>query len=535
MATSQHVEGLDLPVAMEDAKVIDLLRGMGLSVEDPSEIFDVIERLGQGSYGSVYKCIDRRSNATVAVKVLPFDSSEIESLKHEIAILKECTSECVVGYYGCYYLEGDIWIAMEYCAAGSVGDMIQICNRTMSEQETSCIAYQSLKGLAYLHETRKIHRDIKAGNVLLGDSGRVKLADFGVSAQLKNTYSRRNSLIGTPYWMAPEVIQEFAYDSKADIWSLGIMCLEMVHGHPPLSHIHPIRAMFMIPNAPPPTFENPEIWSDDFKDFICRCLVKDMHDRPSAKQLLEHPFVRKAEGDAETLQQMVVECMEQINKYRLEDSKEDDEEEDEDDDDGTMRTAISSATTVHTPTVPSVDPGTMRTDISTSTVVRYPTARSRSGLRSRSQFMILTPDVVNEIREAAGEPINVSNTEEHSAHAVPPLRSEDAQNVPPTPPPLQGANGTHRSYHRPHSTARSRVSPRTYSIGEIEGQIIRLITQIEAKNEANEDDTEELARLSDLFSKHPDRDRVRTLCSRLEKAVVPVQNIPEEVEVAEGE
>ena len=157
----------------------------------------------------------------------------------------------------------------------------------------------TLKGLEYLHLRKKIHRDIKAGNILLNIEGHAKLADFGVAGQLTDTMAKRNTVIGTPFWMAPEVIQEIGYDCVADIWSLGITALEMAEGKPPYGDIHPMRAIFMIPTKPPPTFKDCDRWSPQFIDFVSRCLVKTPEKRATASQLLHSDFIGRARARAE--------------------------------------------------------------------------------------------------------------------------------------------------------------------------------------------------------------------------------------------
>ncbi|XP_071428701.1 serine/threonine-protein kinase 4 isoform X2 [Pithys albifrons albifrons] len=254
--------------------------------KQPEEVFDVLEKLGEGSYGSVFKAIHKETGQVVAIKQVPVESDLQEIIK-EISIMQQCDSPHVVKYYGSYFKNTDLWIVMEYCGAGSVSDIIRLRNKTLTEEEIATIVQSTLKGLEYLHFMRKIHRDIKAGNILLNTEGHAKLADFGVAGQLTDTMAKRNTVIGTPFWMAPEVIQEIGYNCVADIWSLGITAIEMAEGKPPYADIHPMRAIFMIPTNPPPTFRKPELWSDSFTDFVKQCLVKSPEQRATATQLLQ--------------------------------------------------------------------------------------------------------------------------------------------------------------------------------------------------------------------------------------------------------
>ncbi|XP_051931856.1 serine/threonine-protein kinase 4-like [Hippocampus zosterae] len=261
--------------------------------KQPEEVFDVLEKLGEGSYGCVFKAHYRETGEIVAIKQVPVESDLQEIIK-EISIMQQCNSPHVVRYYGSYFKNRDLWIVMEYCGAGSVSDIIRIRSKTLSEEEIASILQSTLKGLEYLHFMRKIHRDIKAGNILLNTEGQAKLADFGVAGQLTDTMAKRNTVIGTPFWMAPEVIQEIGYNCVADIWSLGITAIEMAEGKPPYADIHPMRAIFMIPTNPPPTFRNPDSWSAQFRDFVSQCLVKNPEHRATATQLLQHAFIKAA-------------------------------------------------------------------------------------------------------------------------------------------------------------------------------------------------------------------------------------------------
>lgn len=198
---------------------------------------------------------------------------------------------------------------MEYCGAGSVSDIMRLRKKTLSEDEISTILSDTLKGLEYLHLRRKIHRDIKAGNILLNSEGHAKLADFGVAGQLTDTMAKRNTVIGTPFWMAPEVIEEIGYDCVADIWSLGITALEMAEGKPPYGDIHPMRAIFMIPTKPPPSFREIDRWSPEFIDFVSLCLVKNPEERAVATNLLLHEFVKNSKPNS-ILTMMIAEAKE---------------------------------------------------------------------------------------------------------------------------------------------------------------------------------------------------------------------------------
>lgn len=301
------------------------------SLNKPAEeVFNLLAKLGEGAYGSVYKALHKESGEVLAIKQVPVDTDLQEIIK-EISIMQQCDSPYVVKYFGSYFKNTDLWIVMEYCGAGSVSDCMRLRNKTLTEDEIACICRDTLKGLEYLHLRRKIHRDVKAGNILLNTGGHAKLADFGVAGQLTDTMAKRNTVIGTPFWMAPEVIQEIGYDCKADIWSLGITTLEMAEGKPPHADIHPMRAIFMIPTKPPPTFKHPEKWSSDMKDFVSKCLVKNPEERLSATSLLQHPFIRNSKS-VEVLSPMLTEAMQRRDEenLRVDEDAEDDADEEED-------------------------------------------------------------------------------------------------------------------------------------------------------------------------------------------------------------
>jgi serine/threonine-protein kinase 24/25/MST4 len=233
---------------------------------------------------------------------IDLESSEddIQEIQQEITVLSTCASPYVTHYKASYLRGHKLWIVMEFLGGGSCLDLLKAGN--FSELQVAVVCRELLKGLEYLHGEGKMHRDIKAANILLSESGKVKLADFGVATQLNNLMSMRNTFVGTPYWMAPEVIKSEEYDVRADIWSLGITALELLFGEPPNANIHPMKVLVQIPKSAPPRLEGN--YSRDFKDFIAKCLVKDPENRPFAKDLLKHRFVQKA-GKIECLQELI--------------------------------------------------------------------------------------------------------------------------------------------------------------------------------------------------------------------------------------
>ncbi|XP_070365557.1 TRAF2 and NCK-interacting protein kinase isoform X18 [Equus asinus] len=279
------------------------------ALRDPAGIFELVELVGNGTYGQVYKGRHVKTGQLAAIKVMDVTGDEEEEIKQEINMLKKYSHHRnIATYYGAFIkknppgMDDQLWLVMEFCGAGSVTDLIKNTKgNTLKEEWIAYICREILRGLSHLHQHKVIHRDIKGQNVLLTENAEVKLVDFGVSAQLDRTVGRRNTFIGTPYWMAPEVIAcdenpDATYDFKSDLWSLGITAIEMAEGAPPLCDMHPMRALFLIPRNPAPRLKSKK-WSKKFQSFIESCLVKSHSQRPATEQLMKHPFIRDQPND----------------------------------------------------------------------------------------------------------------------------------------------------------------------------------------------------------------------------------------------
>ncbi|KAL4714280.1 hypothetical protein ACJJTC_009632 [Scirpophaga incertulas] len=264
---------------------------------DPAETWDMVGELGDGAFGKVYKAQHKTTGQLAAAKVCVLDNEDdLADFTVEIDILSECRHPNVVGLHEAYFLENKLWMLLEYCDGGALDSVMSELEKGLSEPQIAYVCREMCRGLQFLHSRRVIHRDLKAGNVLATMTGGVKLADFGVSAKNKSTLQKHDTFIGTPYWMAPEVVmcetfRDNPYDFKVDIWSLGITLIEFAQMEPPNHEMTPMRVLLKIQKSEPPSLDSPARWSKAFNDFIARALVKDPEKRPTAGELLKHEFV----------------------------------------------------------------------------------------------------------------------------------------------------------------------------------------------------------------------------------------------------
>uniref|UniRef100_A0A8C1AHY7 non-specific serine/threonine protein kinase n=2 Tax=Cyprinus carpio TaxID=7962 RepID=A0A8C1AHY7_CYPCA len=298
---------------------------------NPEEVWEIVGELGDGAFGKVYKAQNKQTGILAAAKVIDTKTEEeLEDYMVEIEILASCDHQYIVKLLDAFYYESKLWILIEFCAGGAVDAVMLELERPLTEPQIRVVCKQTLEALTYLHENKTIHRDLKAGNILLTSDGDVKLADFGVSAKNTKTLQRRDSFIGTPYWMAPEVVmcetsKDRPYDYKADIWSLGVTLIELAQIEPPNHEMNPMRVLLKIAKSEPPTLAIPSRWSSEFSDFLRKALDKNVDNRWNALQLLQHPFVSNV-MDNKPLRELIAEAKAEVFE-EIEEGKEEEEEE----------------------------------------------------------------------------------------------------------------------------------------------------------------------------------------------------------------
>ncbi|KAJ3162771.1 Protein kinase [Geranomyces michiganensis] len=275
---------------MSEAQIMDKLRSV-VSKGDPVAMYSKIKKVGQGASGSVFVARNNTTNAIVAIKQMDLaNQPRKELIVNEILVMKESQHPNIVNYLDSFLVKGELWVIMEYMEGGPLTDIID--GNTMNEAQIAAICLETIKGLHHLHNRSIIHRDIKSDNVLLDADGHVKITDFGFCAKLTADRGKRATMVGTPYWMAPEVVKQKEYGAKVDVWSLGIMAIEMIEGEPPYLEEEPLKALYLIATNGTPTFKSPEKLSAVFKNFLGRCLEVDVAKRATAEDLLHHPFLR---------------------------------------------------------------------------------------------------------------------------------------------------------------------------------------------------------------------------------------------------
>ncbi|XP_035531394.1 mitogen-activated protein kinase kinase kinase kinase 2 isoform X2 [Morone saxatilis] len=290
---------------------------IGVSFLDPLDDYELVHRIGCGTYGDVFKARNIRTSELAAIKIVKLDpGDDITSIQQEITMMKECKHKNIVAYFGSYHRNTKLWICMEYCGGGSLQDMYHVTG-PLKEKQIAYVCRETLQGLYHLHETGKMHRDIKGANILLTERGDVKLADFGVAAEISASVAKRKSFIGTPYWMAPEVAaveKKGGYNHLCDIWAVGITAIELAELQPPMFDLHPMRALMLMSksNFQPPRLKDKTKWSAGFQSFVKMALIKNPRKRPSAETLLQHPFVTQL-----LTRNLVIELLDMANNPEL--------------------------------------------------------------------------------------------------------------------------------------------------------------------------------------------------------------------------
>ncbi|KAJ2506244.1 Protein kinase [Coemansia sp. RSA 2052] len=281
---------------MSESQIMSRMRTI-VSREDPKILYSKVKKIGQGASGNVYMAKSIRTGELVAIKQMDLAKQpRKELLVNEILVMKESSHPNIVNYIESFLLNSsDLWVVMEYMEGGALTDVID--NNKMSEVQIATVCREVCRGLSHLHMQDIIHRDIKSDNVLLGEDGQVKITDFGFCAKLSEQRSKRATMVGTPYWMAPEVVKQKPYGPKVDVWSLGIMVIEMIESEPPYLDEEPLKALYLIATNGTPALKHPETLSRELKGFLAECLCVDVQSRATMEELLSQEFlVKKAQS-----------------------------------------------------------------------------------------------------------------------------------------------------------------------------------------------------------------------------------------------
>ena len=266
----------------------DMREAVRIEKENPTKKYTKQRKLGEGAAGEVFECVSKKTGRKCAAKIAPL--SDLENVKQEIAMHAMSEHPNIVSYFETFQYKNELWMFIELMDGGSLTEVLGKHIR-WGEPQIAYVCREMIKGLAFLHRQHRLHRDIKSDNVLLNSDGDCKLGDFGFSVNLTEEQNKRKSVVGTPYWMAPELIRGLDYNDKVDVWSLAITALEMADGEPPLINEKPLRALLLITINPPPTLVNESKWSKPFAHFLKCCLVADPKNRASTELLLMHPFI----------------------------------------------------------------------------------------------------------------------------------------------------------------------------------------------------------------------------------------------------